>query len=468
MMAKILHGRSFKGAAAYLLHDVEDHDESNRVVWTMTRNLATRNPDTAWRVMAAVAMDAPRLKKEAGIKATGQKQKNIVKHLVLSWHPDEKATLTREDMEAAIEGALAAIGALDRQALIIAHNDTAHPHVHILINRTLENGTLLKDSKEREHLQAWALQYERQRNQTYSPNRELNAEARARGEPTQYDTVPRQIADADKLARKAANDNVDRRTALKDKHLVLARAQAARTHALDNRHREQWTELQDGFIARRRAIREAARKGQAAARLRIIETYRPLWRDLKRVELAERNQFQAREKTTLGRLSNAVRNIDTGRSSLDGERPSILSQLWRGISSSAEREAMLDKQRDKRRQELELTQRKAIRDAMLPVVTAHKLDYENAIRDYRRDRADLMFVHRGENAKNKAEWAQLLATRERDYAELAASAERTSNFNAKADPKSFMERLKDAARQRRNQKPVREQDNEPDPEQEHD
>lgn len=464
MTPKILKGRSFKGAAAYLLHDVADHETSNRVVWTMTRNLATQKPDTAWRVMAATALDAPRLKKEARIKNTGRKQQFTVKHLVLSWHPEEKDTLTREDMEAAIEGALAAIKATERQALIIAHNDTAHPHVHILINRTLENGTLLDDSKEYENLQDWALTYQRQRNQTYCPERELNAAAKKRREPTNYEKIPRQIVDADKVLRRAANDNPDRRTALKAKHLEQARAQAARGHALKKRHSEAWKALEEQHVARRRAIGENARKGQAAAKRMIIETFRPEWRTLKLEQAEEARAFAEREKSTFGRMSNLFRNIDIGRSALEGDRPSILSQLWRGVQSSDARKAMLDKAHARAGQALETRQRKAIRAAMLPVLTQKQLQTRAASLEYNHARADLIFVQMGERAKLRVEWQQLVNQRATDYAELRASLERTEAFNQKAAPKSLFDQIRDQLKSQPDQTPAREQNNDRDQE----
>lgn len=445
MNPRILHGRSFKGAAAYLLKGSKHELNEKRVAWTMTRNLATQNPETAWRVMAAIAMDAPQRKKEAGIASTGRKQKNIVKHLVLTWHPEEKDTLTREDMEAAIEGALKALGAEHQQALIISHNDTKHPHVHILINRTLDNGTLLDDSNEWNNLSAWALEYQCQRGQHYSPQRELNAEARARGEKTKYRPVPRHIIDAEKFIRQSANDNPDRRLEMRHKHHALAKEQANRSHRLKKRHKAQWDDLQHDFLQNRHAIREQARKGQAAARVQIIETFRPQWRALKEAEIAERKQFEAREKSTFGRLSNLFRNVDIAHAAEDGPRPSILSQLWRGIGNATERQAMFDKQLAQRRQELDTRQRKAIRAAMLPVVAAYKMESETAVIEYRRARADLTFIQRGELAKNKTEWHQLIECRKADFEKLALSLERTQEFNKAADPVSFLDKLRNRA-----------------------
>jgi hypothetical protein len=329
--------------------------------------------------------------------------------------------------------------------LIISHNDTKHPHVHILINRTLDNGTLLDDSNEWNNLSAWALEYQRQRGQHYSPQRELNAEARARGEKTKYRRVPRHIIDAEKFIRQSANDNPDRRIELRHKHHALAKEQANRSHRLKKRHKAQWDELQHDFLQNRHAIREQARKGQAAARVQIIETFRPQWRALKEAEIAERRQFEAREKSTFGRLSNLFRNVDIAHAAADGPRPSILSQLWRGIGDATERQAMFDKQLARRRQELDTRQRKAIRAAMLPVVAAYKMESETAVIEYRRARADLTFIQRGELAKNKAEWHQLIERRKADFEKLALSLERTQEFNKAADPQSFLDKLRNRA-----------------------
>ena len=53
-------GSSFKGASLYYLHDKKQEGErerltGERVEWTSTRNLATDDPDMAFRVMRATA-----------------------------------------------------------------------------------------------------------------------------------------------------------------------------------------------------------------------------------------------------------------------------------------------------------------------------------------------------------------------------------------------------------------------------
>jgi Relaxase/Mobilisation nuclease domain len=174
-------GTSFKGAAAYLLHDKGRIDTSERVAWVETVNLATSNPQAAWRVMAATAMDAGRLKEQAGVKKTGRTSKEAVLHLTLAWSPDQKPD--RQEMASFARRALEALKADDRQAMIICHTDEEHPHVHVLINRVSPaDGRMLSSSKEKLALSALALEYEKEGGTIYCKEREANAEKRKQGE----------------------------------------------------------------------------------------------------------------------------------------------------------------------------------------------------------------------------------------------------------------------------------------------
>lgn len=197
-------GTSFKGAAAYLLHDKDRADTADRVVWVETINLATRNPETAWRVMAATAMDASRLKDQAGVKKTGRQSKDAVLHISLAWSPDQ--TPARADMTAFAHRALAALKAEDRQAMIICHSDEKHPHVHLLINRVSPtDGRLLSSSKEKATLAALALAYEKEGGMIYCKEREANAVRREQGEFVRGEKdIPREEIEALHEARDEA------------------------------------------------------------------------------------------------------------------------------------------------------------------------------------------------------------------------------------------------------------------------
>ncbi|HWE03570.1 MAG TPA: hypothetical protein VG326_14285 [Tepidisphaeraceae bacterium] len=54
-------GSSFKGAAAYYLHD-KDADTRERVAWTHTENLLTDDAQKAWKIMAWTASHQAMLK----------------------------------------------------------------------------------------------------------------------------------------------------------------------------------------------------------------------------------------------------------------------------------------------------------------------------------------------------------------------------------------------------------------------
>ena len=90
-------GRSFKGAALYYAHDKRREGEaerltSERVAWTHTVNLATGDPERAWRIMADTAMRQGEIKAAAGKKATGRKLTKPVYAYSLAWHPEREST----------------------------------------------------------------------------------------------------------------------------------------------------------------------------------------------------------------------------------------------------------------------------------------------------------------------------------------------------------------------------------------
>jgi hypothetical protein len=160
MVPKLIKGRSFKGCASYLLNG-SDGNQQDRVAFTETRNLHTEKADLAWRCMVATAKDAERLKQQAGIKNTGRKTDKHVIHLVLSFHPDEADHVDDGQMVQAADEALKALDAQGHQALIVAHNDKDHRHLHVLLNRTCPvSGRTLSSSNDRLRLSKWAQSWE--------------------------------------------------------------------------------------------------------------------------------------------------------------------------------------------------------------------------------------------------------------------------------------------------------------------
>lgn len=243
MVPKIhARGSSFKGAAAYLLHDKDRAATAARVAWVETVNLSTRNPETAWRVMAATAMDAARLKADAGVKKTGRQSKDAVLHVSLSWSPDQAPD--RAEMTAFARRALAALKAEDRQALIICHSDEKHPHVHLLVNRVSPaDGRLLSSSNEKNALSALALAYEQEGGKILCEQRKENADRRESGEYVRGEKdVPRDEFEALRDAQEAAEAEVPAGAA-QDRPEEVAALRRQSLHAF----REKLAELRQRF-----------------------------------------------------------------------------------------------------------------------------------------------------------------------------------------------------------------------------
>ncbi len=458
MVPKLIKGGSFKGAAAYLLHD-KNAATTERVLWTETRNLATTDPETGWRIMAATAMDADRLKTAAGIKATGRKATQSVLHLVLSWHPDEAESLDRDQMLAAAESAVAALGGDDRQAIILAHNDCEHPHVHVLLNRHSPlDGRILSSSKEKLKLSKWAESYERERGQIFCEERVLNNEARDRGDYTRAEKeMSRPIVEAEKLAREAANDNPDKATRLREVITARARDLGRRSRTIADRHKQEWRACEAAHKTRRAAIRSKAQQEARRVRSRIAQEFRPAWRELHALETSERTSFEANEQSRIGRMRNLLRAVDPTRSSLDGDPLQAVSRLWSGMFSGEKRAAFLTAQQSERRRLLEAEQRKAVKEATQAIHAERKRTLSQSARTYHAERSFLAWAQSGERAKLRAEWYQLGRDRCVAYEKLKVSHEHKQEFTRKASDRGYFDLIKDRARAKR--EAAREQNN---------
>ena len=179
-------GRSFAGVAAYCLHDAPEPDDrrprtSERVGWADTRNLATFRPERAARLMAATARAAPDLKRLAGGSPGGRKLAKPVLHYSLSWARDE--TPDKGEMNRAVDESLEALGLEGHEALIVAHEDTRHPHVHVIANRVdPETGKAAKLGNSKLRLSRWAEGYEREQGRIRCERRVENNERRRAGQ----------------------------------------------------------------------------------------------------------------------------------------------------------------------------------------------------------------------------------------------------------------------------------------------
>ncbi len=320
-------GTSFKGALAYYLHDKKQDGEeatftSDRIEWTTTRNFYKDDldPEMAGRIMAATAMDQDRLKREAGIKASGQKSKGPVYAYSIAWHPDEAEQLNKAEMLKAAEQSLEAIGAEDRQAIIVCHNDEPQPHVHLIVNLvSQEDGRNLTVHADFNKLDNWALDYRRARGQEhlYTPARAQKAEAKEaskRGEDVEFvrgeKSVPRHMV-ADYERAKAANPKAAKRVLGRERRLdyELARESIEARKAF----KQEFQDLDDRHEVRLAGINADSDQAIDRARDLVEKQFEPARVDLGRRHYRELQAFEKREERLFGKISNAVTAIANRR-----------------------------------------------------------------------------------------------------------------------------------------------------------
>lgn len=212
-VARLGHG--FAGAGLYYLSDkrLEAKDArptpdeymlspkrgqlGSRVGFTETRNLPTRDPHKALRCMqwlAAHAHDVRLAAAAAAARAAGMSYEDYVRThnpfrgrrgtkpvytLSIAWHPSKDQAPTRQQMVAAGDEVLRQLSLADRQCLMVSHTDTAHPHLHLIVNRVSPiNGKFAGIGNDWLKLSAWALDYERRTGQVLCIERMLNWEKR--------------------------------------------------------------------------------------------------------------------------------------------------------------------------------------------------------------------------------------------------------------------------------------------------
>ena len=366
-------GRSFAGVAAYCLHDAPDPDDrrprtSERVGWADTRNLATFRPERAARLMAATAKAAPDLKRLAGVARGGRKLAKPVLHYSLSWARDE--TPDKREMSRAVDGSLEALGLEGHEALIVAHEDTRHPHVHVIANRVdPETGKAATLGNSKLRLSRWAESYEREQGRIRCERRVENNERRRSGEqvPRPTGDRPRHWARVRREGMQSGRARRTRKPRREDQVDAAAwlhgEAEAWETVAdgrergfrhLESRARKEWAELHKRQEEVRQRLDRESRT--VLGRLRIWRTERSL-RELAgairgREDLVEGwredlNRSHRDERAELGKAhGERAREIERGWSKfyrsrlVDAER-----RAWAVRETMRERQEMMERER---------------------------------------------------------------------------------------------------------------------------
>lgn len=311
---EIGQGKSFRGLAAYLLHDPRQEGEqarasTERVGWVQSYNLDGAGGDSAWRLMAATALSANDLKAAAGIKK-GKAAVNTAFHFSINFNPADRPS---EEIErAAVEGALKAIGLDEYQALAVRHTDHERSHVHVMVNlihpmtgvsaaSKQEGGAPSPLSNSQRKLSSWAAKFEREHALEITQGRLLNANKRAQGEQVDARRKPRPVYERDKEEGQDA-----RLQWLKDRQEANAAALTAEGRQMSDRHKLEWESLKSAYEAEKRAMRQEKDRTVPHTIERIKEDHKTVWASLFMRHRSELEDFRRDERSPFGRLWHAA------------------------------------------------------------------------------------------------------------------------------------------------------------------
>ena len=422
-------GSSFKGLSAYLLHDIDSTDTSERVAWTHTHNLATEDPAMAARIMAATAMSQAELKAEAGIKNTGRKSHNSVCHYVLSWSPDEHGQYSKDEMIDAALASMTYIGATEgerigkkrvakrtqyadeHQAVIVCHDEGPgkNPHVHIMLNRVHpEHGVMVTDSKDYEKLSAWALDYRQAEGKEHlCPERVKNAAKKAQGVLTSHARKPRNVYEREQEIDGCGAGS--RKKALLEQQARRAKGLKAKTEAMKRDQAEAMRGLEDRLVVAERD--ERAKSGEAikASTSKIRADYAPKIDALTKRQTNEISAFNDAKENFRGRIRNTWAAFKTKQwmTEIRTDPINAMKHSFALAFDSGLQQRDIEKHHANETGKLNGQRTAEERDAARGVRTDEGFKLDEIRQGYHVERNDLILEQSMDKAKLKAEWKQL-------------------------------------------------------------
>lgn len=417
----------------YYFHDKREEGETTRlsderVEWTETRGLFTKDADMAWRVMAATAMDSDRLKREASIKATGRQSDQCVYAYSIGWHPDEAAGLSKPEMIRAADESLRALGAEGYQAIFVAHNDTPHPHVHVILNRTSpEDGRLLKIRKDYLTLSKWAQSYEEERGHVWCKERVANNALRKDGTFAKYEGAQsREHQQMEQAAKKAGvpEDAIvreRRNQEMLDSYLVedtktdeLKARQALPDHLkaklgdrlnMKVRHKVEFADLDARYADKKEELYERATDMIETVSAKIEKQFRPDRDALARKQYSERQEFDGRESSIIGKIQNVGEAIASRKvSELDPDDKGWTAAAFNFLTSKEARKDAIGKRHYTERRALDREEQQAKQSSKSSILSDLVSLIKSAADVFLVERKALTTRHDSETKQYKAAW----------------------------------------------------------------
>ena len=171
VIPNIVKGRGITGALAYVMGQGKDENGKRieLVPGEKSRAEILGAQNIGFEIESAADLDLARRMMEWNGKEENQASKwrkceKDCLHASLSWEPGQNPT--REEMIAAAQGFLKELGMETAQAIFVAHDDTAHKHLHIVASRIDPlTGKTFSQADDFTKAQAWGLYYEREHGQ---------------------------------------------------------------------------------------------------------------------------------------------------------------------------------------------------------------------------------------------------------------------------------------------------------------
>ena len=418
-------GTSFKGALVYVLHD-KGAQTVERVGFVELHNLATDDPHRAWREMKALCDAADELKKRSGVKATGRKLTKPVYAFTLNWHEADNPDAAH--MRETAFDALRTLRMENHQAVIVEHTDRPHKHVHVIVNLVdPETGQAAPLSNDAHKLDRWADDYEVSQGVIRSPDRRAKFHALDNGiEPPKRPSQAKSREEWESTRGLNSEKAKQRAAEIKAAYAAhVANLKAAQASAFKARNAEAerlWT----SYTADRKAVNDRYQpfidviwksKRKSPPHPYTEQALHDLqesaeWKQLGRTQFAQRRLFNARERSLLGALGNAVRLHDAAMRERGG-----LANLFKLMISPAARRKQFERQQETQKQALRQQQAQNRNERAATLKAARRVELAKLSQEFQKDRETMKARHASEVAVQKAVWRQLAAEREKVWAD---------------------------------------------------
>ena len=168
MIGKIVKGRSFKGCISYVLGD-------NYAKILASEGVLETDTQSIINSFYMQSLLNPKLSKCVG-------------HIPLAFSPDDKERMTDQFMERLAKEYMKLIGIENTQYIIVRHNNTSHPHCHIVFNRVDNDGKTISDKNDQYRNEKICKQLKDKYNLTYGKGKEkVNVQKLKGAEQTKYE-----------------------------------------------------------------------------------------------------------------------------------------------------------------------------------------------------------------------------------------------------------------------------------------